>query len=389
MKPFNFRLFNFPLQTPMKVLISPDKFKSSLTADEVCAAIERGIHKFDSSVEVHKHPLADGGEGTLDILGSTMSMDSINVEVNDPLFRPINAEYRISDKTAYIEMAAASGLPLLKESERNCLVTTTYGTGELMLDAISKGVKEIYLFVGGSATNEGGIGRAAALGYKFYAANGEEIEPIGQELVNLARIDDSNLKFNLEEIRVTVVCDVKTVLYGPEGATYIYGRQKGANDDALKVLDSGLENFAEVVNETFGKNISNVEGAGAAGGIAGGAVVFVNGQIKPGIQTIIEITGYEEKLKNVDLVITGEGKLDIQTVHGKVIYGVNKTCSEYGIPYSIICGIAEDLDQIKAEINAEKILQVKCPNVSLDSAINEAAIHVEQLAYELISEKDN
>ena len=370
----------------MKVLISPDKFKGSLSAQEVCEAIDRGVKKFDQRIETIFHPLADGGEGTLENLQSSLELESVVVEVNDPLFRPVKAEYKIGGDNVYIEMAAASGLPLLTEQERNCLYTTTYGTGELMLHAINKGVNNIYLFVGGSATNDGGIGMANALGYQFYDAENNELSPIGKELINISRIDHSKMKIDSNEINVTVVCDVKNPLFGPEGAAYIYGPQKGGNEEEIKMLDKGLRNLSEVVYSTLGKDIANLEGGGAAGGISVGAYAFLNAKIKPGIQTIFEITKYEKKLESVDLIITGEGKLDNQTIHGKVIHGVDQVSTKHNIPYAIICGIAEDLEMLERELNAAWILQIKTPDLTLESAINEAAEHVENRAYQLIQD---
>lgn len=368
----------------MKVLISPDKFKGSLSAQEVCEAVDRGVKKFDANIETVFHPLADGGEGTLENLQSSLDLESVMVEVNDPLFRPVKAEYMIGEGNAYIEMAAASGLPLLTDQERNCLYTTTYGTGELMLDAAQKGVRNIYLFVGGSATNDGGMGMANALGFQFFNADNKELSPIGKELINISKIDHSQLKFDSKELSVTVVCDVKNPLFGPKGAAYIYGPQKGANEEEINMLDEGLHNFSEVVNSTFGKDIANLEGGGAAGGISAGAYAFLNAKIKPGIQTIFEITGYEKKLESVDLVITGEGKLDNQTIHGKVIHGVDQVSTKHNIPYAIICGIAEDLEMLERELNATQILQIKTRDMTLDNAINEAAAHVESLANQLM-----
>lgn len=370
----------------MKVLISPDKFKGSLSGQQVCEAIAKGIKRFDPKIQTVLHPLADGGEGTLDILSSSMKLKNVSVEVKDPLFRPVQAEYKIGGGNAYIEMAAASGLPLLKHEERNCLHTTTYGTGELILDAIQKGVQHIYLFVGGSATNDAGIGMASALGYKFLDEKGHEINPVGQELNNLSSINKDSLKFNPYKVGFSVVCDVKNPLYGPEGAAYMYGKQKGADDQAMELLDKGLRQFAKVVQGDFGIDLADLEGAGAAGGIAAGAVVFLGAGIEPGIQTIQEITGYRKKLEGVNLIITGEGKLDLQTVHGKVVHGVDQMSSLYQIPYAVVCGVAEDLPHVQQVLNAWKIVQIKTPEISLESAINEADVHVERLAFELMRE---
>ncbi|MEQ6122373.1 glycerate kinase [Reichenbachiella sp. MALMAid0571] len=368
----------------MKIIISPDKFKGSLSALQVCEAIHKGIKRFDSAIETILHPLADGGEGTLDVLDSALDLETIDVEVNDPLFRPIMASYKKDRQNAYIEMAAASGLPLLKNEERNCLHTTTFGTGELILDAISRGVKRIYLLVGGSATNDAGIGMATALGYTFWDQQGKEISPVGNELIRIKAIDSNNLKVNLSEVEFFVICDVKNTLFGKEGAAYMYAGQKGADEEAINHLDKGLEHFSRTVQSAFGMDISGLEGGGAAGGIGAGAAVFLKAQILPGIQTVLEVTGYKEKLKGVDFIITGEGKLDEQTIQGKVIHGVDDISRANGIPYAIICGVVEDFEKVKRKLNAVDILQVKSPDISLDSAINDAAFHVENLAYELI-----
>ena len=367
----------------MKIIISPDKFKGSLSAYEVCEAIHKGVKRFDSTIETIWHPLADGGEGTLDILDAALDLETIHVEVNDPLFRSITAAYKKDNQNAYIEMATASGLPLLKKEERNCLYTTTFGTGELILDAITRGVKRIYLLVGGSATNDAGIGMAAALGYTFLDLQGKEISPVGNELTNIDTIVSNKLKVNLSEVEFFVICDVKNTLFGKEGAAYMYAAQKGADKEAIKHLDEGLEHFSRAVQSAFGLDISSLEGGGAAGGIGAGAVVFLRAQILPGIQTVLEVTGYKEKLKEVDFIITGEGKLDEQTIQGKVIHGVDDISRANGIPYAIICGVAEDFEKVKKKLKATDIFQVKSPDISIDSAMNDAAFYVEKLAYEL------
>ncbi|MBP6755641.1 MAG: glycerate kinase, partial [Bacteroidia bacterium] len=221
----------------MKIIVAPDKFKGSLSALEVCNAIENGIKRFDQSIEIIKHPLADGGEGTLTILNNYFKLNKRNVVVNNPLFKPCEATYLVSDDTAYIEMATASGLQLLSENERNCFYTSSFGTGELILDAIDSGYNNIVLFIGGSATNDAGIGMASALGYKFYDTNNQIVKPIGKELINIDCIDITNLKIDLNSINCTVICDVKNELFGLNGAAHVYAAQKGATPIEVEQLN--------------------------------------------------------------------------------------------------------------------------------------------------------
>ena len=368
-----------------RIVIAPDKFKGSLTANEVCQSIKRGINRFDQEIHCVLHPLADGGDGTLDVLKSVLKLKSRQVEVKDPLFRPLTAGYLYDDTTAYIEMSRASGLELLTPEERNCLVTTSYGTGQLIRDAIEKGLQTIYLFIGGSATNDAGIGAAEALGFRFLDHKDNQIDPIGAELVNLFTIDDTNLTFSPSEIRICVVCDVKNPLYGPDGAAHVYAAQKGADRQAIEVLDEGLRNFNEVYCKKYGSDLSGIEGGGAAGGIGAGMAGLLKAQLVPGIQTVIEITGFKEQLQGTDLVITGEGKLDKQTVSGKVIHGVYEEAQKRNIPVAVVCGMATDIEVVKA-VMPVPVYQLTSHGIRVEEAISNAAELLEKRAFELISD---
>ena len=370
----------------MKILIAPDKFKGSLTAQEACLAIERGIKKYDATIKTILHPLADGGEGTLDILSNLLDLETIEVEVSNPLFNSIFSFYKKNNNTAFVEMSLASGLELLKQDERNCINTTTFGTGELILDAIQKGVKKIYLFVGGSATNDVGIGMAAALGYRFFDENNNPISPIGKNLIHIHSIDSSQLKFNPSAIDVTVVCDVENVLFGKKGAAYVYAAQKGANEKEIELLDQGLRHFSKKTKEHFQKDISQIKGAGATGGLGAGAMVFLNAKVQSGIQIILQLTHFEEKLKDVDLVITGEGKLDHQTLEGKVIKGVVDLAKEKSIPVNVICGACEISSKEIKRLGIQKVVSILDGDVTLGQAISETKERVEQLAFLMIKE---
>ena len=356
----------------MKFIIAPDKFKGSLSASDVCDAVEKGIKQFDSNIEVIKIPLADGGEGTLDILESCGDYNRIKLTVNDPLFRPIETSYLLNDTTAYIEMSAASGLQLLKESERNCLYTSTYGTGELILDACNRGAKQIFLFVGGSATNDAGMGMATALGYRFLDEHDKALKPIGENLIYVCNIENHSLKIDLNKTKFTVVCDVKNPLFGIDGAAYVYAKQKGADDKAIKILDLGLENFAAVIKKTTKKQVAFLEGTGAAGGVGAGAVAFLNAVIKPGIATILEIVEFQNQLNNTDLVITGEGKIDAQTLAGKVVYGVAKVCKENGIPVIAVTGNLAIQEDKLSKIGVSKVYSLTNGYVTTQEAMTNA-----------------
>jgi glycerate kinase len=374
-------------ENKMRVVIAPDKFKGSLSAIEVCVAIENGIKKHDSSIETIKHPLADGGEGTLDILQNYFELKTVELLVKDPLFRDIMATYMVSDDTAYIEMSNASGLQLLKEEEKNCCNTTTFGIGQLILDAIQKGFKNIVLFIGGSATNDGGIGMAAALGYGFYNVADQIMEPIGKSLLNINRIENDKLLFTLKDINFIVVCDVKNPLYGPNGAAYVYGSQKGASLEEIETLDLGLQNFSKQVSKYLHKEVADIPGAGAAGGLGAGAVCFLNAKIKSGIDFVMEQTGFDALLKDhVDLIITGEGSVDKQTIEGKVIKGISERAIQNQIPFSIICGIVKDGKLIQENLHPESIASIMELGVTTADAMKNASLHIKSIAYKLIKE---
>ncbi len=331
----------------MNILVAPDKFKGSLSAWEVCQAVEEGVLQYNSSYQVTAIPLADGGEGTLEILHRYLDLQAVEVEVCDPLSRPILASYSLSGSTAYIEMAAASGLDLLKPEEQNCLYTTSFGTGQLVADAYSRGAREFYLFIGGSATNDGGIGFLKALGISPMQGN-SHLLPIGENLLNITDFQQAGEIAANESIHFNVVCDVKNPLYGPNGASYVYGPQKGANSEAVEILDQGLRNLAEVVMQKRQIDIAHFEGSGAAGGIAAGISAFFPTTIRSGIDTVMNMVDLTQAIANADLVISGEGKLDGQTLEGKVISGVLGLCKVHDKPLGIICGVIE-LDDTKLE----------------------------------------
>ncbi|MEH6407073.1 MAG: glycerate kinase [Leeuwenhoekiella sp.] len=341
----------------MKILIAPDKFKGSLNAKDLCNAIAEGILVNYPDAEIIKFPLADGGEGSVDIIKQHLNLNTISLEVCGPLFRKITASYKINDTTAYIEMAAASGFDLLTEEERNPMFTTTYGTGEMIQDAINRGVNKVYLFIGGSATCDAGMGMAQALGYKFLDKSGKNLPGIGKNLVKIDKIlpPKSDAHATIEYI---TLCDVKNPLAGKNGAAYVFGPQKGASANEVKLLDDGLKNFAVKAKEYLNKEILKTSGSGAAGGLGGGSIAFLNARLKSGIDSIFEIVQFEKELKDVNFIITGEGKLDKQTLEGKVVSGVSAFAKKNNIPLYVICGTV-DLDTHELEkLGVKKIASV-------------------------------
>jgi glycerate kinase len=324
----------------MKIVLAPDKFKGSLTGFQFCKVVEQNIKLVLPHAKIIKLPLADGGDGTIEILEYHLKGKRIKVRVNDPLFRGIEASYLYMDsiKTAFIEMAEASGMCLLKKEDQNCYNTTTLGVGEIILDAIHKGAKTIILGIGGSATNDCGIGMASALGYTFEDENGVELSPVGKNLCLIKNINTNNVLPELKSVTFKVACDVTNPLHGKEGAAFVYGPQKGASPNEIIALDEGLKNISKLFKKQFDKDVQNIKGAGAAGGMGAGSLVFLNAKLQSGINLVKELVDFEEKIKNANWIITGEGKLDSQTLSGKTILGVLESAKKHQISVAALCG---------------------------------------------------
>ena len=367
----------------MKFVIAPDKYKGSLTAFEFCNAVEEGLNKALEKPTIIRLPLADGGDGTIDVVKYYLKADVVKVKVNDPLFRPIEASYLFSEQTkiAYIEMAEASGLKLLKDSERNCMHTTTLGTGELITDALQKGTKEIILGIGGSATNDGGIGMASALGFRFLDKNNAVLEPKGENLIHIKTIDSSEVHPLLKNVRVKVACDVTNPLYGKEGAANVYAEQKGASKEDIALLDDGLKNFAKVLFDTYGIDVQKISGAGAAGGMGAGSVVFLNAQLTSGIDLIKELADFDATIKDVDWIITGEGKLDEQTLSGKTISGVIKSAKNQNIPVAALCGSVNISVETQKELGLDYAISIVKGISDLEEAMASSYSNLVHAAY--------
>lgn len=324
----------------MRIVIAPDSFKECLRADEVAAAIEAGWLAGMPQAETHCFPMADGGEGTVDAVVRATGGETVTVEVSDPLGRPVTAHYgRIQEgKVAILEMAAASGLALVAESERDPCRTSTFGTGELIVHALDQGVDDIIIGVGGSATNDGGAGMAQALGYQLQDRRGQPIERGGGHLIKLDSIDGSGRHPRLSQVNVYVACDVNNPLCGPSGAAAVYGPQKGASKEDILILDHALTHFAHIIDRDLKVDLMGVAGAGAAGGLAGGLMAFAGAKLEKGLELIATLCNLPQYIAQADLVITGEGSLDAQSCFGKTPVGLAQLASPHGVPVLALGG---------------------------------------------------
>ncbi len=333
----------------MKIVIAPDSYKESLSAIEVAEAIESGFKRVFPDYQYVKCPAADGGEGSVEALVDASGGHTVYTDVMGPLGKYHKAFYGISgdNKTAFIEMAAASGLELIAVEDRNPYVTTTFGTGQLIKHALNQGIRHLIICIGGSATNDAGCGMMQALGVSFKDSLGNELSYGGLALVQLATIDVSNLDKRLSDCRIEVACDVTNPLTGLNGASYVYGPQKGATAEMVEQLDAALFHFAKVVKHDLGKSVDQVPGAGAAGGMGAAFNAFLDATLRPGIDIMTDAVGLEDFVKNADLVITGEGRLDSQSVNGKVPVGVARIAKKYQLPVVAVTGaLGDDIDEV-------------------------------------------
>ena len=327
------------LQCAMRILVAADSFKDALPAPGVCAAIAEGLRNSGAHT-IEECPLADGGEGTLDVLTRALNLEPIAVDALDPLRRPRRVHFGVDEAQhrAFIELAQISGLQLLTDGERNALDTTTFGTGQLIAAATAYGVESIVLTIGGSATNDAGIGMAAAFGWRFLDEHGSELPPVGRSLASIRQIVAPTVARRLPKI--DVLCDVVNPLFGPSGAAHVYAKQKGADDADIAQLDNGLRQLAKLVQRQHLSDVSPATpGAGAAGGVGYGAMVFAHATLERGIDYLLDLVDFDAALQHADLVITGEGRIDAQTLHGKLIHGVCRRAAQYQVPVIALCGV--------------------------------------------------
>lgn len=367
----------------MKFLFASDSFKGTLSSEKIIDLLTRAAEDIFPGCETAGTLIADGGEGTVDAVIAMTKGSMVEVPVHGPLMEETKAFYgKINEDSAIIEMAAASGLPMVPTELRNPLNTTTYGTGELIKDALDKGFRKISIAIGGSATNDGGMGAMAALGVKFLDKDGNALQGVGSDLAKVVKVDVSGIHPAVAETEFTVMCDVNNPLTGPDGATYTFGKQKGGTPEILEELEEGMKSYAAVVGEALGMDIDHIAGAGAAGGLGAALCGFLKANLKSGIETVLDLIHFDEMLEGVDVVVTGEGRIDWQSAFGKVPSGIGMRCKNKGIPaVAIVGGMGKGAEKIY-EFGVESIL----PTINGAMDIEEALERAEEL-YQAAAER--
>jgi glycerate 2-kinase len=369
---------------PLKIIVIPDSFKGSCSSHEGCRRIAAGIATIFPDARIVQLPVADGGEGTVDAVLEGVGGKRKSVSVKAPLGDSIKASYGLlGGGRAVLEMAEASGLTLVPERDRNPLLASTYGTGELIIDAMNEGCAEILIGIGGSATNDGGMGMASALGYRFLDADGRELECCGKTMSRVARIDASRVDPRIKTLQISVACDVSNILTGTSGASRVFGPQKGATPGMVEELDLGLMNLASVVRRDLCVEMETIKGAGAAGGLGGGLIAFANARLKSGIEAILDLIRFDDCLKDADLVITGEGAIDGQTKFGKVPVGVARRAKAQGVRTVALVGEIRDGAESVYDMGIDAIFCIMDKAMSLDRAMAEAGALIESSAARL------
>lgn len=360
----------------MKLLFASDSFKGTLSSEQIIQLLTDSANRIFPDCETVGVPIADGGEGTVDAVIAVTKGEKREVLVHGPLMEEITASYGVfHGDSAIIEMAAASGLPMVPENKRNPLYTTTYGTGELIKDALDAGYRKLSIAIGGSATNDGGMGAMRALGVRFLDEAGEELLGFGSDLGKVADIDVSGLHSGIAEAEITVMCDVNNPLTGPDGATYTFGKQKGGTPEILDELETGMKQYASVILEKLELNVDEIAGAGAAGGLGAALCGFLHAELKSGIETVLDLIDFDALLDGTDLVVTGEGRIDWQSAFGKVPSGIGMRCKKKGVPaVAIVGGMGDGAEKIY-EFGVESI--VSTINGAMD--ISEALERAEEL----------
>ena len=356
----------------MNVIIAMDSFKGCASSYELSEAIAQGIKDVYPAASIKAYEIADGGEGTLEAMVANSGGEIFSCDVHDPLMQPISAHYGIlgDKKTCIIEMARASGLPLVPKEKRNPLLTTTFGVGELICEGIKKGCRNFIVGIGGSATNDAGIGMLQALGFSFLNKEGLEVKCGGSSLGEIVHIDTSKALKELASCTFTIACDVDNPMYGERGAAHIYARQKGASDADILHLDAGVKHFAEIIEKQLKKNVATIAGSGAAGALGGGFLAFLSANLCSGIDIVLDGIGFDKELENVDFVITGEGRIDAQSLMGKVISGIAKRCVKANVPLIALAGGIEP-DALKShESGVSALFSILQSPMSLEEAMD-------------------
>ena len=357
----------------MKFLFASDSFKGTLSSEQIITLLDAAAKNVFPDCETMGIPVADGGEGTIDAVISVLHGSIYEVDVHGPLMEEVVSRYgETGNGAAVIEMAAASGLPMVPVDKRDPRVTTTYGTGELIKTALDRGCRDITIAIGGSATNDGGMGAMRALGIRFLDENGEELSGCGNDLARVADIDISGLHSAVKDARFTIMCDVNNPLTGPDGATYTFGKQKGGSPEILDELEQGMIHYAALIREKVGTDVDQIPGSGAAGGLGAAFCVFLKAEMKSGIETVLDLIHFDELLEGVDLVITGEGRIDWQSAFGKVPSGIGNRCRKKGIPAIAIVGGMGDKAEMIFDHGIDSIITTINGAMGLDEALERA-----------------
>lgn len=374
------------MKKDLVIVLAPDSFKESMTAKEACEAMERGIKKVNANISCIHVPMADGGEGTMQSLVDATGGEIYSLNVIGPLGNEVKAMYGIlgDGETGVLEMASASGIHLVAAEKRNPLVTTTFGTGQLIKACLDHGVKKLLIGIGGSATNDGGAGVIQALGGKLLDKEGKELGFGGEELGKLTTIDLTNFDERLKDVEIEVACDVNNPLCGERGASNVFGPQKGATPEMISVLDLNLRHYASVIKEQMNKDVLDIPGAGAAGGLGAGLMAFLNGTLKKGINMVIEYSGLEEKVKSADMVWTGEGSIDFQTQYGKTPLGVATIAKNYNKPVIALAGkVGEGIDVLYSK-GIDSIFGIMKGVTTIEEALEKGQENIERTAENII-----
>ncbi len=366
-----------------KCIVISDSFKGTLSSREICDIARNTIPCCFPSCEVITIPIADGGEGTVDCFIEAIKAKTVSAEITGPFGEPISALYAVKDDLAIIEMSSAAGLPMVGD-KKDPSNTTTFGVGQLISHAIKSGCRRILLGIGGSATNDGGCGCAAALGVKFFDHKGKEFIPVGKNLDQIHKIDISAAKELLKDIRITAMCDVDNPMHGPTGAAYTFAPQKGADSHMVQLLDYRLRSLDEVIKKELGLSVADIPGTGAAGGLGAGCIAFLDAELCPGIELILDVVDFDKLLEGADMVITGEGRIDGQSLHGKVISGIAKRTSKMNIPLVAIVGSIDENSVAAYDIGVTALFSINRKSLALKDSAPFSAINYKRTLEDIL-----
>ncbi|MDF1549398.1 MAG: glycerate kinase [Bacteroidales bacterium] len=375
------------MSNSFKILIAPDSFKGSLSASKIASIIANELSKSDLPLEITKIPLADGGEGSIESIMNTCTFSQIKFQVFNPCFDQVDAIYLYDNEhdTAYIELAQASGIQWISP-DYQIMKGSTFGTGELIKHAIQNGAKQVVLFIGGSATNDAGLGILEALGFRFFDSNGQKIAPLPCNMGNVSAIDDIYSVLTNRNTEITIAVDVDNPFYGESGAACVYAPQKGASPEQVVLLDQGLRQIARLIYDTYSIDIQQIKGSGAAGGVGGGLYAFAGAKIVSGSRLIFDLLDIESKIKKADIIISGEGKIDAQTLNNKLLYNISNLTKKYNKKLWAVCGFFEGDERIKKELNIDKIFSLAVDKQDINEAILNTETRLKKCMLQIISE---